>query len=145
MRRALLHRFFKRKGDIFEAVFADRLTSRHPAAPEAAESPGDPRERLITVCRVMALEPWSDMSGTLMGSEFAEASVRPDPEADAHHRDIARRRAAKILGDEKSAEVFGLALNGLLVDKPMVDESESRIRILATIFTASSNKPENSR
>jgi AcrR family transcriptional regulator len=137
--RTLLYRFFKGKEEIFKAVFVDWLIARHPAAQQAAAASGDPYERLLTVCRVMAFDPWADMVGAPMGSEFFEACGRVDPDIDAYHRKVALQCVAAILGDEKSAEVFILALNGLLADKPKTDVLESRIQILAARFTMSLN------
>jgi AcrR family transcriptional regulator len=141
--RTLLYRSFKGKEDIFKAVFVDWLVTRHPTARQAAAASGDPYERLLTVCGVMVLDPYSDMVGTPMGGEFFEACGRVDPDIDAHHRNVALQCVAAILGDEESAEVFILALNGLLADKPAVDALERRIQILASRFTKSSNTRES--
>src|SRR5215813_7980921 len=77
--RTLLYRIFKDKEDIFRAVFIDWLVSRHPAAKEAAAARGSAYERLVSVCRLMAIEPWAEMVGTPMGHEFLEACERIDP------------------------------------------------------------------
>src|SRR5262245_8296839 len=116
--RTLLYRIFKDKEDIFRAVFADWLISRHPAAEQAAKGAGKPYERLLGVCRLMVLEPWADMVGAPMGSEFFEACERIDPEIEAQHRNVALKCVASILGDKASADVFLLALDGLLADQP---------------------------
>jgi AcrR family transcriptional regulator len=135
--RTLLYRTFKNKDDVFTAVFADWLVARHPDAQKAAASSGRPCERLLTVCRVMVVEPWSDMVGAPMGDEFFDACARIDPEIDALHRRVALRCVEAILGDRKSAEVFVLALDGLLGDRPSVRVLEQRIRILAERFVES--------
>ena len=77
--RTLLYRIFKDKEEIYQAVFVDWLISRHPAAKQAAEGPGRPYERLLSVCRLMALEPWGEMVGAPMGPEFLEVCERIDP------------------------------------------------------------------
>src|SRR5215813_8781952 len=86
--RTLLYRIFKDKEDIYRAVFVDWLVSRHPDAKQAAQGPGSAYERLVNVCRLMALEPWAEMVGAPMGSEFLEACERIDPESDALHRKV---------------------------------------------------------
>src|SRR5262245_66236227 len=68
--RTLLYRIFKDKEDIFRAVFVDWLVSRHPAAKKAATGSGSRHERLVTVCRLMVLDPYAEMVGAPMGSEF---------------------------------------------------------------------------
>ena len=66
--RTLLYRIFKDKEEIYQAVFVDWLVSRRPAAKLAAKGPASPYERLLSVCRLMALEPWAEMVGTPMGA-----------------------------------------------------------------------------
>jgi AcrR family transcriptional regulator len=132
--RTLLYRVFKDKEDIFRAVFVDWLVSRHPAAREAANGPGTSYERLLGVCRQMVLEPWAEMVGAPMGSEFFEACERIDPESEALHRKVALQCVAAILGDEASAEVFLLALDGLLADQPTTKVLEQRTKLLAARF-----------
>ena len=122
--RTLLYRIFKDKEDIYRAVFVDWLVSRRPAAKQAAKGPGSPYERLLSVCRLMVFEPWAEMVGTPMGSEFLDACERIDPESEALYRKIAHECVAAILGDEASAEVFLLALDGLLADQPSMEVLE---------------------
>ena len=135
--RTLLYRIFKDKEDVFTAVFAHWLVARHPEAKRAATGPGSPYERLLTVCRVMVLEPWSDMATAPMGTEFFDVCARIDPEIEARHRKVALRCVKAILGNEESAQVFLLALDGLLADQPKVALLERRLRILAERFVLS--------
>jgi len=132
--RTLIYRIFKNKEDIFTAVFAHWLIKRHPEAQQAATAPGSPYERLMNVCRLMVLEPWSDMVGTAMGSEFYDVCERLDPGISEMHRKVALQCVAAILGDEEISEVFLLALDGLLADEPTVELLEHRTRILAERF-----------
>jgi len=138
--RTLLYRIFKNKEEIYQAVFVDWLVSRHPAAKQAAKGPGSPYERLLSVCRLLALEPWAEMAGTPMGREFLEACERIDPENEALYRKVAHECVAAILGDEASAEVFLLALDGLLADQPSTEVLEQRTQLLAARFAPRSSK-----
>lgn len=135
--RTLLYRIFKDKEEIFTAVFTDWLLARHPAAQQAAAASGSPYERLLNVCGMMVLEPWADMVGAPMGSEFFDVCERLDPSIDEQHRRVALECVATILGDENAAEVFLLALDGLLMDQPATDVLEQRVRILANRFVQS--------
>jgi AcrR family transcriptional regulator len=138
--RTLLYRIFKDKEDIYRAVFVDWLVSRHPAAKEAANGPGSAYERLLSVCRLMALEPWAEMVGAPMGSEFLEVCERIDPESEALYRKVVLECVAAILGDEASAEVFLLALDGLFADQPSMEVLEQRTQLLAARFAPRSSK-----
>jgi hypothetical protein len=82
----------------------------------------------------MVIEPWSDMGTAPMGTEFFDVCERIDPEIEARHRKVASQCVAAILGSGADAEVFLLALDGLLADQPTVAVLEQRIRILAERF-----------
>jgi AcrR family transcriptional regulator len=138
--RTLLYRIFKDKEEIYQAVFVDWLVSRTPAAKKAAKGPGTPYERLFSVCRLMALAPWAEMVGTPMGSEFLETCELIDPESEALYRKVVYECVAAILGDEASAEVFLLALDGLFADKPSMEVLEQRTKLLAARFAPRSTK-----
>ena len=136
--RTLLYRLFKNKEEIYQAVFADWLLSRKSEAKLAAEGPGSAYSRLIEVCRLMALEPWAEMVGTPMGSEFLKTCALIDAENDALYRRIVFQCVSTILGDQTSAEVFLLALDGLFGDQPSTDVLEGRTKLLAARFCPSS-------
>lgn len=138
--RTLLYRIFKDKEAIFKAVFEDWLISRHPAARQSVTDPGTPYERLLSVCRLMVFEPWADMVGAPMGREFFDACERIDPAIEAKHRKVALDCVATILGDKASAEVFILALDGLLADEPSSQLLEKRASLLAKRFVSASKE-----
>ena len=142
--RTLLYRIFKDKEEIYQAVFVDWLISRQPAAKQAANGPGSPYKRLLSVCRLLALEPWAEMVNTSMGSEFFEACERIDPKSEALYRKIALECVASILGDEASAEVFLLALDGLFADQPSMEMLEQRTQVLAARFAPTRRRKERS-
>jgi AcrR family transcriptional regulator len=132
--RTLLYRSFKNKEDVFTAVFAHWLIARHPFAREAVARPGAPYDRLLAVCRAMVVEPWEDMVGAPMAAEFHDVCDRLDPELEARHREVALECVTDVLGDEESATVFLLALDGLLADEPTTAVLEQRIALLASRF-----------
>ena len=86
----------------------------------------------------MVIEPYIDLLGAPMGGEFFDVCQRLDPEIDASHRQVARDCIAKILGEATSAEVFLLALDGLIGDQPAIPVLEDRIRILIRHFVTPS-------
>ena len=138
--RTLLYRIFDDKDDIYRAVFVDWLVSRRPAAKKVAKGPGSAYERLLGVCRLLAIEPWAEMVGTPMGSEFIEVCERIDPESEALYRKVGLECVATILGDEASAEVFLLALDGLFADQPSMAVLEQRTQLLVARFAPRSSK-----
>lgn len=132
--RTLLYRSFKNKEDVFTAVFIHWLGARHPAARAAAAGPDTPFDRLLGVCRAMVLEPWEDMVSAPMAAEFHDVCRRLDPELEAGHFAVLQECVTAVLGDEASAEVFVLALDGLLGDEPPPEVLEERVALLASHF-----------
>jgi hypothetical protein len=64
------------------------------------------------------------------------ACERIDPESDRLHRGVLLDCAAVILGNRESAEVFRLALDGLLADEPSPAILTQRTHLLVARFTA---------
>ena len=136
--RTLLYRIFNNKEEIYQAVFVEWLVSRHPAARQAAAGPGSAFGRLLRVCQLMVLEPWAEMVNAPMGNEFVEACERIDPESDALYRKVLHESVRAVLPDDASAEVFLLALDGLLTDRPTIEVLERRTRLLVERFATPS-------
>jgi AcrR family transcriptional regulator len=132
--RTLLYRLFKNKDDIYRAVFVDWVVSAHPEAKRAAKGSGSAYDRLVNVCRLLILEPWAEMVGAPMGGEFFEACERIDPDSEALHRKVAHDCVTAVVGDKASAEVFLLALDGLVADRPSAAVLEQRTKLLAARF-----------
>jgi AcrR family transcriptional regulator len=132
--RTLLYRTFKNKEEIFKAVFRHWLMAHLPEAEAAANRAGDPYERLLEVCQIVAINPWNDMFGAPMCGEFFEACDRIDQETSARHRQTAIACVAKVLGDQAAADVFVLALDGLLADDPKTEVLRERVKLLASRF-----------
>lgn len=141
--RTLLYRTFKDKEDVYRAVFVEWLLSRHPEARRVASGRGAAADRLFSVAQLLLLEPWAEMVNAPMGAEFLESCEQIDPESEAEHRRVAIECASKILGDDASAEVFMLALDGLLSDIPSIEVLEQRTRVLVARFTSSRKSPRS--
>ena len=139
--RTLLYRLFKDKEEIYTALFVAWLVSRQPAAQQAAKGLGTSYERLLSVCRLLVLEPWAEMIDAPMGHEFLEACERIDPQSDALYRKVTHACVAAILGDEASTEVFLLALDGLLADQPSTEVLERRTQLLVARFAPRTARP----
>ncbi|MGE0785158.1 MAG: TetR/AcrR family transcriptional regulator [Sandaracinaceae bacterium] len=143
--RTLLYRMFAGKEEILTAVFEDWLIARHPAAREAAEGRGSAADRLMRVCRLLAIEPWAEMAKATMGGEFHEVCERFTPESEAHYRKMMCDCVATVLGDEESAEVFVLALDGQFTDRPSAEVLEQRTQLLAARFAKRTSNRRTAR
>lgn len=133
--RTLLYRMFRDKDDLFVAVFQDWLAAHHPAAEEAAAGKGSKRKRLLEVCEILLLEPWTEMAGAPMAAEFHAVCARLDPGVEQRHRDVFRRTVRTILGeDDEATQLFLLALAGLQLDRPQPPVLRRRVELLIGKF-----------
>lgn len=138
--RTLLYRIFKDKEDVFAAVFEHWLVARQPEAKRIASGPGSAAQRLHGVCKLMVLEPWSEMNKAPMGGEFYDVCAKLDPEVNEHHRRVGLECFTTVLGDRERATVFLLALDGLYGDAPSNDVLDRRVRVLIDVFTGAKKK-----
>mgnify|MGYP004724265745 CR=1 FL=1 len=71
------------------------------------------------------------MYGAPMSGEFFGACDRIDPEITALHRRTAIQCVSTILNDPAAADVFILALDGLLADNPTPELLIQRVKLLS--------------
>ena len=69
-----------------------------------------------------------------MSGEYFDVCARINPKITEQHRAVALECVAMVLGDNAAAEVFLLALDGMLSDDPTPAQLEERVRILAAAF-----------
>ncbi|MFT4113898.1 TetR/AcrR family transcriptional regulator [Silvibacterium sp.] len=138
--RTLLYKQFTDKEAIFTAVFENWLVAKQPAARQAATGKESRYRRLLAVCRIMVLEPWKDMFGAPMAGEFQDVCERLDPEIAQAHRTVTLDCITSILTDASVAEVFLLALDGLLADEPSVTALDARMQLLVERFASDSSR-----
>lgn len=134
LNRTLLYKLFENKEAIFFAVFEHWLIVRQPLGKQAAEAEGPITERLYNVCKLMFLDPWSDMIATPMGTEYLDVSAMLNPEVTAQHGKVIRECVSQIIGSKELADIFLLALGGFIKDKPTPEVLEQRVKLLATQF-----------
>jgi TetR/AcrR family transcriptional regulator, transcriptional repressor of aconitase len=134
--RPLLYLTFKNKEQIFGAVFEDVFEPRYPIAERAIAAAGGKPERLMAACEILVVEPLSELAASPMGAEFLEACNALAPEIEGAYRKRVLRCVQGVLGDKALAEVFLLALDGLLADLPAVATLRRRVRLLVDRFAA---------
>ncbi|WIG92963.1 TetR/AcrR family transcriptional regulator [Myxococcus sp. SDU36] len=134
--RPLLYLKFKNKEDIFAAVFESLFEARYPRVEQVLAGPGSARDKLLQVYEIILLEPWALMVGAPMASEFYAACERLLPEVEARRRRRWLKYTQAVLKPRPLAEVFMLAVDGLLADVPTTRVLRQRLALLVERFTA---------
>ena len=100
----------------------DWLVSRKAAVKQAANGPGRLSERLVSVCRLLVLEPYAEMVGTPMGSAFVEVCQRIAPESEALYRKVALGCVSMVAPSWATTDCLGFsARDGRVAGGPALD------------------------
>jgi AcrR family transcriptional regulator len=134
--RPLIYLTFKSKEEIFGAVYEAVAESCYAAAEKAITGDGGKRKRLMRLYEALLLEPWDQLSGAPMASEFYEACGRILPELQEKHEKLWLKYTQTILKTKELSEVFMLAVEGLHSDVPSTSVLRKRMEILVDQFTS---------
>jgi TetR/AcrR family transcriptional regulator, transcriptional repressor of aconitase len=132
--RTLIYRKFKNKDDIFSALLDFMFEERYPKVEQVLSGSSSKRDKLIQVYELLTVEPWGELAGSPMASEFYEACSRMLPEMTSKHERILLKYTQAILEPKEIAELFMLAVEGLFTDMPPVRTLRRRIHLLAERF-----------
>jgi AcrR family transcriptional regulator len=140
--RPLLYLVYKNKEDIFGAVFQTLYESRYPAVERILASRAAAREKLFGVYEKHVLEPWADLFGMPAAADFLEVCERVLPLAAGAYARHRLRYTQAVLGQRELAEVFALAADGLLKDRPKAALLRKRLQVLVDCFVSPQRPPQ---
>ena len=132
--RPLLYKKFPNKEAIFAAVYEDTLEALTPQVQALLASRRSRKAKLLQLCEVMCVGLFAMIREAPMAEEFYVAVKQVLPEVSAKHDRRWAEALRAVIGDKDSAEVFDLALDGLLVDKPTIPTLRKRVALLVDRF-----------
>ncbi|HEX4417246.1 MAG TPA: helix-turn-helix domain-containing protein [Kofleriaceae bacterium] len=132
--RPLIYRKFRNKEAVFGAVYDATFDARYPAADRVMAGPGSARDKLLRVYEAVCVDAWALLAGTPMVDEFYEACMQVVPEIVAKHERKRLGYTKQLLGSTAVAEVFMLAVEGLMLDTPTVAVFHRRLVVLVDRF-----------
>ena len=134
--RPLIYKTFENKEEIYRAVIEDGFESRFPVAEKVLAGAGGKLEKLTRLSEIMMLEPWTEMVGAPMAAEFYETCEKVCPELGSKQQRRMVKLLQEVLGSKELAEVFMLAVYGMLEDLPSAALLRRRLVLLAERFLA---------
>jgi TetR/AcrR family transcriptional regulator, transcriptional repressor of aconitase len=134
--RPLIYKKYPNKEAIFGAVYDDVFESLMPQVHEVVGSKRPRKEKLLRLCEIMCIGPWDMMSEAPMVEEFYVACETVIPDICAKHEKRWTDALRTVLGDREAADVFDLALDGLMGDKPSTTVFRKRVTLLVARFAA---------
>jgi TetR/AcrR family transcriptional regulator, transcriptional repressor of aconitase len=132
--RPLVYRAFKNKEAIFRTVYEDTFAHRFPEALAVAGSRMARRRKILRVCELLLIEPWSELHRSPMLAEYYSTCRQLVPEAECRHQRLKLDIAQTILGDRERADLFLMAAQGLMLDLPTPATLRKRVTLLIDRF-----------
>lgn len=134
--RPLLYQKFANKDAIFAAAYEDVFAAQYPRAHAVLDERLGRRDKLLRVCEIMVIEPWTIIGDAPMAAEFHAACETVTPELAERHDRRWLAIVQQIVGDRLTAEVFIRAIDGLCSDTPKTTVLRKRIAVLVERFAA---------
>lgn len=134
--RPLVYRSFPNKDAIYRAVIEDGFDARFPAAEAVLAGSGGKLHKLNRIGDIMMIEPWAEMVGAPMAAEFYATGQRVCPEVVAKQQRRLVKLLAELLGGKELAEIFLLAVYGMVEDLPTTAVLRRRLQLLAERFVS---------
>lgn len=131
--RPLIYRKFKNKLEVFGAVYDATFDAQYPLADEVLAGRGSRKEKLGRIYELVVVDTWAVVAGPMAG-EFFAACEQLVPEQLARHERRLLDYTKELLGSRDVAEVFLLAVDGLMSDLPSVAVLRKRVHTLVDQF-----------
>ncbi len=132
--RPLIYRQFRNKEQLFAVLYQHTFESALAFAPTVLADESEARVKLGRLYVTTLFQPIADVLQAPMAHQFFEACTRVAPEIEER---IERKRlgyVAQLLGSKERAEVFDLAVEGLMIDMPPMKVLLRRFDVLADRF-----------
>lgn len=132
--RPLIYLKFKSKEDLLLGLYEDIMGKTVDESEEILGLKISKKEKLQKLLSIMIIKPWEKISGYPMSREFYNTCDLMDPKTFQKYEKQKLKITTAILGDKFHAEVFTLALEGLMADLPSSSVLKKRIEILVEKF-----------
>lgn len=134
--RPTVYQHFPSKEAMLEAAYVSLFEENLPRARAAMEEGGSHAERLMRVCEITVLEPWSILKEKPIAKELQAqcANIAPEIVERATRKWVAL--VQEVLGERVVAEVFARAIEGLTLDTPTLPTLRKRISVLVERFVS---------
>lgn len=132
--RPLIYLKYKNKEDLFLGLFDHITRECMEESEKILESNLSQREKLIRMCEVLVVEPWSKIQGYPMSQEFFETCGQCCEKTFEKFQKQKLKISQAILGDKAMGEVFAMALSGIKEDLPTVNVLKKRVELLVDKF-----------
>jgi AcrR family transcriptional regulator len=132
--RPLIYVQFANKRQLFSCAIEKMMDSDFASASELLGLKMDRKAKLLRIIEAWLLGPLARLMGSPQGDELFDQALEVAPALRDTHRRRTRQLLNAVIEDAAAAEVFQLALRGLLSDRPSIETLQARVAVLADHF-----------
>jgi AcrR family transcriptional regulator len=132
--RPLIYLQFANKKELFTYIIENMMDTHFAAASEVLSLDLDRKTKLLRVIDKWLLEPWAHLMSSPQGNELFDEALGIAPAVEERHHERTQQLLSAVLGDDAAAEVFRLALKGLVTDRPAIATLRARVALLTEHF-----------
>ncbi len=132
--RPLIYLQFANKRDLFSCAIEKMMDRNFASATKILSLDLDKKEKLMMIIDEWLLEPLARLMSSPQGDELFDQALGVGPAVQSTHRERTRQLLAAVIDDAAAADVFRLALKGLITDRPSIETLQARVAVLAEHF-----------
>jgi AcrR family transcriptional regulator len=132
--RPLIYLQFANKQELFACAIEKIMDRNFVSATRVLDLDIDRKAKLLRIVDVWLLEPLAHLMSSPQGNELFDQALGVAPTVQSAHNERTRQLLAAVIDDPAAADVFRLALKGLMTDRPAIETLRARVAVLAARF-----------
>lgn len=132
--RPLIYLQFANKRELFSCAIEKMMDKNFTSATRILDLDIDRKAKLLRIIDVWLLEPLAHLMSSPQGNELFDQALGVTPTVQSTHRERTGQLLTAVIDEPAAADVFRLALKGLMTDRPSIETLRARVAVLAERF-----------
>jgi len=132
--RPLIYLQFANKRELFGCAIEKMMDKNFDAAKKILNLDIEKKAKLLRIIDAWLLDPLEHLMSSPQGDELFDQALGVTPTVQSTHRERTGQLLAAVIDDAAAADVFRLALKGLITDRPSIETLQARVAVLADHF-----------
>ena len=132
--RPLIYLQFANKRELFSCAIEQIMDINFDSAKQILNINITKKTKLLQIIDAWLLGPLEHLMSSPQGDELFEQALGISPALQIAHQERTQQLLTAVIGDTAAADVFRLALKGLLTDRPSIETLRARVTVLAEHF-----------
>jgi AcrR family transcriptional regulator len=132
--RPLIYLQFANKRELFSCAIEKMMDKNFVSAKKILDIDIERKAKLLMIIDAWLLGPLAHLMSSPQGDELFDQALAVSPSVQSTHRERTQQLLAAVIDDAAAADVFRLALKGLITDRPSIETLQARVAVLAEHF-----------